>query len=176
VWTGLEVCVAVTGAVDVRVPLIVAVGLGVLPGERVVAGEGVKEGAWPGVDVLLAVGVPPGVGMGVRLGGGAGVGVGVVVDMGPIASACDSTDVGASVPVGTVVSLSDGLPVTRRAARCSAVSATAPQIQPGTPRAGGAALEADSWSASPSELCCTATTPFPPRGYAGDRTRRYFRS
>jgi hypothetical protein len=145
VWTGLEVRVAAMGAVDAG--LSRGVGVGVLPGDRVAAGEGVAVGVWPGVDVMPVVDVPLAGGKGVWLGGGAAVlvgvggGAGVALAMGSSPSVCDSTGVGAGVPVGTPASLTVGLPVTRRAARCSAVSASAPQIHPGNPRAGRAALD-----------------------------------
>lgn len=145
---------------------MLGVGVGVLLGRGGWVCVDVGVNVWSGVDVLLAVGVSLGVGRGVLLAAGAGVlegvggGVGVALGGGAIDGVGASTSAGVGVSIGTLASLTGGVSVMRSASRCSAVSASAPQIQPGSPRAIRAALESGPRSASPRVPRCTATTPY----------------
>jgi hypothetical protein len=123
--------VAGVGAVDVGV--IPRVGVGTVSGPGVSVLVGVGVGVWPGAAVLLAVGASVLESTGVGVGGG--------IDGGPVASVCDSAGARASVPIVTASGLTGGVSVMRRATKCSAVSATAPRIHPGTPRTSRAALD-----------------------------------
>jgi hypothetical protein len=95
------------------------------------------------VGVLLGVGttVFVGVGMGVLSGAAVLLDAGALVTCGSgiIEGVSDSTDVDVVLQVDVGAGITGGVPVIRRATRCSAVSAIDPQTHLGTPCTGPSA-------------------------------------